>query len=78
MSHIAMSAKSVYEARFRAELEAKHHGRFVAIEPLSESYFLGDRFLDAALAAKSAYPNRKSFVLRIGHEAAVHIGGCAT
>jgi hypothetical protein len=75
---IAAEAKSYYDTYLRAELEAKHHGRFLAIEPQSESYFLGDRFLDAALAAKAAYPDRKSFVLRIGHEAAFHIGGCAT
>ena len=40
-----------------------------------ESFYLGDRFIDAALAAKTAFPHRKSFVLRVGHDAAFHIGG---
>lgn len=74
---IAEDAKRIYESRLRNELEAKHCDQFVAIEPQSESYFLGDEFIDAALAAKLAYPDRKSFVIRIGHEAAFHLGGCA-
>jgi hypothetical protein len=71
---VAEQAKRVYESRLRAELEAKHRDRFVAIEPVSESFFLGDEFIDAAMAAKNAYPDRKSFVIRVGHEAAFHIG----
>ena len=74
---IAEQAKRLYESRFKAELEASHRDRFVAIEPVSESYFLGDEFIDAAMAAKKAHPDRKSFVIRVGHEAAFHIGGFA-
>lgn len=70
---IAEQAKRIYESRLQPELEAKHRGEFVAIEPISESYFLAPQFIDAAMAAKNAYPDRKSFVLRIGHEAAFHI-----
>ena len=75
---LADQAKQVYESKLRRELEAKHRDRFVAIEPVSESFFLGDEFIDAALAAKNAYPDRKSFVMRVGHDAAFHIGGCTT
>jgi hypothetical protein len=74
---IAEQAKEVYELRLKSELEAKHRGEFVAIEPISEAYFLAPEFIDAAMAAKNAYPERKSFILRIGHEAAFHIGGFA-
>jgi len=75
---IAEQAKRVYESCLKAQLEAEHRDRFVAIEPVSESYFLGDEFIDAALAAKNAYPDRKSFVIRVGHEAAFHLGGAAS
>ena len=75
---LADRAKRVYESRFKAELEATHRDQFVAIEPVSESFFLGIAFIDAAMAAKDAYPDRKSFVLRVGHEAAFHIGGFAS
>jgi hypothetical protein len=75
---IAEQAKRIYESRWKAELEATHRDQFVAIEPVSETYFLGDEFIEAAMAAKTAHPDRKPFVIRIGHDAAFHLGVCAT
>ena len=75
---IAESAKQVYDNELKKQLETDHWGAFVAIEPISKSYFLGDSFIKAAMAAKTAYPERKSFVLRVGHDAAFHIGANAT
>lgn len=71
---IAESAKAIYEREWRARLELEHQNAFVAIEPTSATYFLGDSFMAAAVAAKTAYPDRTSFVLRIGHDAAFHMG----
>ena len=71
---IAKSAKELYESEFRSELEAKHIGEYVAIEPESQNYFVADSFVAAAMAAKKAYPDRMPFVIRVGHDAAVHIG----
>ena len=70
---IADDAKLVYEG-LRDKLEANNLDQFVAIEPESKSHFLGSTFIEAAMAAKNEFPDRKSFVLRIGHEAAFHIG----
>ena len=75
---IAEAVKRVYEANFEESLETKHRDEFVAIEPESRSHFIGETFIEAAMAAKKAFPNRKSFVLRIGHEAAFHIGASST
>ena len=75
---LADQAKRVYESQLKAELEAKHPNEFVAIEPVSGSYFLGGEFIDAAMAAKKAYPDRKSLVLRVCHDAAFHIGRFAS
>jgi hypothetical protein len=72
---IAEAAKQVYDEDLRSRLEREHRDEFVAIEPSSRKYFLGKTFLEVALAAKEAYPERKSFVIRVGHEAAFHIGG---
>lgn len=72
---ISEEAKEVYELELRDRLEATHRDKFVAIEPVSKAFFLGDTFIEAAMAAKKAFPGRKSFVLRIGHDAAFHIGG---
>lgn len=71
---VAETAKRVYEEDLRSRLEIQHKDDFVAIEPSSRRFFLGKTFLEVALAAKQAFPDRKSFVIRIGHEAAFHIG----
>jgi len=49
--------------------------RFVAIEPESGEYFLGDTFDGAMKSARTKYPSRLSHTIRIGHRAAFHIGG---
>ena len=71
---VAQQAKAVYEQDLKTRLEAEHRDEYVAIEPESKAFFLGGTFIAAALAAKAAFPDRKSFVLRIGHDAAFHIG----
>ncbi|KAA1257083.1 hypothetical protein LF1_56450 [Rubripirellula obstinata] len=71
---VAAEAKSVYESDFRERLEAENQGDFVAIEPESRKAYIAATFIEAAMAAKAAHPEKKSFVIRVGHEAAVHIG----
>jgi hypothetical protein len=71
---IAEDAKQIYESDLKHHMEPNQLGKFLAIEPNSKAYFLGTTFVEAALAAKRAYPERTSFVLRIGHEAAFHLG----
>ena len=67
-------AKRIYDERLRAELEASHRDRFVAIEPESGEHFLADTFDAAADAVQLAHPGRRSYVLRVGHEAVFHMG----
>jgi hypothetical protein len=68
-------AKQIYANRLQAELESRHMDRFVAIEPVSGEYFLGDTFDEAVKSARTKYPSRLSHTIRIGHRAAFHIGG---
>jgi hypothetical protein len=68
-------AKQLYAERLQTALEAEHRDRFVAIEPESGDYFLADTLDEAADAAQAAHPTRRSHVIRIGHKAALHIGG---
>ena len=75
---VAERAKRIYADRLQRQLEAEHAHRHVAIEPDSGDFFLGDSFGEAVSAARDAYPNRISFVIRIGHEAAIHLGGVAS
>jgi len=71
---VAERAKQVYEERLRERLESSDHGRFVCIEPESGDFFLGDTIDEAVNQAIDAYPDRLTHTLRIGHEAAIHIG----
>jgi hypothetical protein len=69
-------AKRIYAEQLQAELESRHRNRFVAIEPDSGDYFLGDTFDEAVKVARAKHPSRLSHTIRIGHSAAFHIGAC--
>ena len=71
-------AENIYETRFKADLERTHPDFFVAIEPDSEEYFLGRTLSEASAAANAIHPDRRTFVLRVGHRVAVHIGAGTT
>lgn len=68
-------AKRIYAEKLQAALESQHGNRFVAIEPESGEYFLGDSFDEAVRSARAKYPSRLSHTIRIGHRAAFHLGG---
>jgi len=71
---IAEKAKNIYEERLRASLESKHRDKFVAIEPESGDFFVGSTYGESVMAAREAHPDRISFVMRVGHDAAIHLG----
>ena len=68
-------AKRIYADQLQAALESQHRNRFVAIEPESGDYFLGDTFDEAVKSARAKHPSRLSHTIRIGHRAAFHLGG---
>jgi hypothetical protein len=68
-------ARRIYADQLQIALESEHRNRFVAIEPESGEYFLGDTFDEAVKAARRKYPTRLSHTIRIGHRAAFHMGG---
>jgi hypothetical protein len=70
---LVSKAKVLYES-IRLRLEREFAGQFVAIEPESQDFFLGQSFDSAVAAARTAHPNRVSYTIRIGHQAAFHIG----
>lgn len=65
----------LYEVKLRAGLEPTHGGRFIAIEPQTERYFLGDTGTAALVAARAAMPHSLFYLTRIGRQAAHSIGG---
>ena len=75
---VAQRAKAFYKSELQSRLEAEHAAQFAAIQQEARSHFIGDTFIAAALSAKEAHPGHKSFVIRIGYEAAFHIGASST
>jgi hypothetical protein len=73
-TEVARRGQALYDEQLRSELEAAHADEFVAIEPDSGDYFLGDTLSEAIQSARSAYPDRLPFAFRIGHSATVELG----
>lgn len=72
--NVAGQAKRIYEEQLRASLEKSHMNEFVAIEPISGDYFLGQTLSEAISASRVKYPDRLAHALRVGHKAAIHFG----
>jgi hypothetical protein len=71
---IVRRAEQIYQERYKEKLEQTHRDYFVAIEPDSGDFFPGLTLSEAAGAARKAHPGRRTFILRVGHRTAVHIG----
>jgi hypothetical protein len=71
---LARSAERVYDEKLKDHLEKTHPDEFVAVEPVSGDYFLGQTLSEALGAAHDAHPDRLSHAMRVGHQAALHFG----
>ncbi len=71
-------AKFIYQAELRESLERDFVGQYVAIVGPTHGYYIRSTFWEAALAAREAEPDHVPFVIRIGHDAAFHIGAAST
>lgn len=71
-AEVARRGKLVYEERLKEKLEREHWSKFLAIEPESADYFLGETLSEAMQAARRAHPDRMSFGMRIGTP--IHMG----
>jgi hypothetical protein len=67
--------QEIYDRLLRKALEAEHTGRFVAIEPGSGRYFLGDTGTAALVEAHATIPDRTFYLVRIGYQAADTLSG---
>lgn len=74
IEEIARQAKEFYEAELRQALEVEHRDEFVAIEPISRTYYLGNTMVEASRQARALYPDRRSYLMRVGHKSAMQIG----
>jgi hypothetical protein len=72
---LSENGQRLYDERLRELLEPEHTGEFVAIEPNTGHYFLGDSDLTALRAGRQALPDKLFYLLRVGSDAAYHVGG---
>ena len=65
----------VYDEKLKSVLEPEQLGKFVAIEPETERYFVGDSGTAALVEAHSAMPEHAFYLARIGYKAADTLHG---
>ena len=65
----------IYERDIRANVEAMHHGKVVAIDVDSGDYAIADTALAAADALREMRPVVDVWAVRVGHPALYHFGG---
>ncbi len=68
----------VYEKELKLRLEPEHSGRFVAVEPETGCYFLGNTDSEALVAAHDAMPESHFYLKRIGHDITHRLGSYGT
>ena len=78
MPTAADDAKSIYLAELKETLERDYKGQYVAIVSPTRQHYIRPTFLEAAMAAREAEPDYVPFVIRIGYDAAFHIGAAKT
>lgn len=74
LNDFVTQAESIYSRRLKELLEISHKDQFVAIEPESGDYFLGQTVSEASQAARHSHPDRPTHVMRIGHATAIQLG----
>jgi len=68
---VATAGQEIYDSKVKQLLEPKSNGLFVAIEPTTSSYFVGNTILEAIEKAELTSPNANFHVVRIGFAATI-------
>ena len=77
-SDLIERGQSIYDQLLKQHLEPARVGRFVAIEPVTGQYFLGDTGTAALVAARAAMPDGLFYLTRVGQQTAHTVGGHAS
>ncbi len=73
---IAELAKTIYEERIRAQVEATHFGDFVALDVDSGDWEVDKSLLNASNRLRTRRRlQTRTFILRVGYAAAVSMSG---
>lgn len=74
-SFLVDESKALYEKQLKAILEPHHFGEYVAIEPVTGRYFIGETATAALVSASKEMPEHQFFLMRVGYPAAHKLGG---
>jgi hypothetical protein len=67
---------AIYEREIRAEVEADHHGEYVAIDVDSGRWAIASELRAASKSLREEQPDATDvWLLRVGHRALHHFGG---
>lgn len=72
---LVLRARKLYDEQLRVLLEPNQRGRYVAIEPNTGGYFLGNTGTAALVEAHTTMPKSIFYLARIGYEAADSLHG---
>jgi hypothetical protein len=73
---VIQRGQQIYEQRLKADLEKSHMHDYVVIEPESWDHYVGHTMGEATAQSRAAHPGQITYIMRVGHGAAFHIGGC--
>jgi len=71
----ARRGDEIYERTIRAQVEATHSGKVVAIDIETGAYAIDDNALRAARCLRAHHPEAEVWFVRVGHRNLHHIGG---
>jgi hypothetical protein len=71
----ARRGDEIYERTIRAQVEATHYGKVVAIDIETGAYAIDDTALAAARRLRTQHPDAAVWFVRVGHRALYRIGG---
>lgn len=69
--------EEAYRQKLSGILEPSDDGKYVAVEPDSGKYFLGNTASEALISAHAALPHKLFYLTRVGRETAHTVGGYA-
>jgi hypothetical protein len=75
LGETAQRGDEIYERTIRAQVEATHDGKVVAIDSETGAYAIDDNALTAARCLRAQRPDAEGWFVRVGHRALHRIGG---
>jgi len=58
-------AEEIYD-RLKPVIEKKNYGQYIAIDPISNEYFIANKLATALIEGKNKLPEREFFTRRVG------------